>query len=268
MTHSLPYGAVVLVGCGRLGSAILEGWLATSTVAPDQLIVLTPSDKPATEAARAAGARINPPSDALGAAQAVVLAVKPGKWRDALAPTLGHLPPDACVISVMAGVTASDIGGVANRPVARVMPTTAVAQARGVASVWSDDDGARETARALFSPVADVVDLPAEAVMDAATATAGSAPAFVYAFVQALARAGEAQGLSRDAAERLARGALRSAGAGAETGASLADLVARIASPGGTTRAGLDAMDSAGDLDRAAEAAVKAAVARAKEISG
>ena len=104
--------------------------------------------------------------------------------------------------------------------------------------------------------------------MDAATATAGSAPAFVYAFVQALARAGEAQGLSRDAAERLARGALRSAGAGAETGASLEELVARIASPGGTTRAGLDAMEAGGDVDRAAEAAVNAAVARAKEISG
>ena len=88
MTHSLPNGAVVLVGCGRLGSAILEGWLATSTVAPDQLIVLTPSDKPATEAARAAGVRINPPSHAFAAAQAVVLAVKPGKWRDALAPVV------------------------------------------------------------------------------------------------------------------------------------------------------------------------------------
>ncbi|MBW8302391.1 MAG: pyrroline-5-carboxylate reductase, partial [Brevundimonas sp.] len=94
------------------------------------------------------------------------------------------------------------------------------------------------------------------------------APAFVYAFVQALARAGEAQGLSRDAAERLARGALRSAGAGAETGAPLAELVGRIASPGGTTRAGLDAMEAGGDLDRAAAAAVDAAVAGAKEISG
>jgi pyrroline-5-carboxylate reductase len=268
MTHTESNGSVVLVGCGRLGSAILEGWLATSTVAPADLIILTPSDKPATEAARARGARINPPLEALTGARALVLAVKPAKWREALAPTLDHLPADTPVISVMAGVKAADIGALAGRPVARVMPTTAVAQARGVAGLWSDDDAARETARSLFAAIADVVDLPAESAMDAATATAGSAPAFVYAFVQALARAGEAQGLSRDAAERLARGALRSAGAGAETGAPLEELVARIASPGGTTRAGLDAMEAGGDLDRAARAAVDAAVARARDISG
>lgn len=268
MTGTSLNGAVVLVGCGRLGSAILEGWLATGTVAPTELIILTPSDKPATEAARARGARINPPLEALADARGVVLAVKPAKWREAIAPTLDHLPRDVPVVSVMAGVRAEDIAGVAERPVARVMPTTGVAQARGVAALWSADAGALEFARGLFEPIADVADLDSESLMDAATATAGSAPAFVYAFVQALARAGEAQGLSRDAAERLARGALRSAGAGAETGAPLEELVARIASPGGTTRAGLDAMEAGGDVGRAARAAVNAAVARAKEISG
>ena len=259
---------MVLVGCGRLGAAILEGWLATETIAPADLIILTPSDKPETEAARARGARINPPPAALADARAVVLAVKPGTWREAVASTLDHLPAGAAVISVMAGVRADEIGAVTGRPVVRVMPTTAVAQARGVASVWSDDAGAGALARSLFGSIADVVDLPAESAMDAATATAGSAPAFIYAFVQALARAGEAQGLSREAAERLARGALRSAGAGAETGAGLDELVARIASPGGTTRAGLDAMEASGDAERAAGAAVDAAVARAKSISG
>ena len=268
MTDTSSNGAVVLVGCGRLGSAILEGWLATSTVSPGELIVLTPSDKPATEAARAQGARVNPPYEALETARAVVLAVKPAKWREAVAPLLDHLPADAPVISVMAGVKAADIGGVVERPVARVMPTTGVAQARGVAALWSADAGALDVARGLFEPLADVAALDSESLMDAATATAGSAPAFVYAFVQALARAGEAQGLSRDAAEQLARGALRSAGAGAETGAPLDELVGRIASPGGTTRAGLDAMEAGGDLDRAARAAVDAAVARAREISG
>lgn len=268
MTHSSSNGAVVLVGCGRLGSAILEGWLATSTVAPEQVIILTPEESPATEAARAMGARINPPLETLRDARALVLAVKPAMWRDAIAPAVDPLSADAVVVSVMAGVKAEEIAGVARRPVARVMPTTGVAQARGVAALWSADAGARETARGLFEAIADVADLDSESLMDAATATAGSAPAFVYAFVQALARAGEAEGLTRDAAERLARGALRSAGAGAETGAPLADLVARIASPGGTTRAGLEAMEADGGLDRAAKAAVKAAAERAREISG
>jgi pyrroline-5-carboxylate reductase len=114
--------------------------------------------------------------------------------------------------------------------------------------------------------MAEVVDLEQEGQIDAATATAGSAPAFIYAFVQALARAGEAEGLSADAATRLARGALRSAGAGVDSGEALETLIARIASPGGTTRAGLDAMAASGDADRAARAAVRAAVQRARSF--
>ena len=259
-------GTVALVGCGRLGSAILEGWLKTGAVAARDLIILTPSDKPAAEAARAQGARVNPPIDALVEARALVLAVKPAKWREALGPLVGALNPEAVIVSVMAGVAAADISAVAGRPVARVMPTTAVAQGRGVAALWSEHAAARETARGLFEAVAEVVDLDQEAHIDVATATAGSAPAFIHAFVQALARAGEAEGLSADAATRLARGALRSAGAGVETGEGLETLIARIASPGGTTRAGLDAMAASGDLDRAARAAVRAAVQRARSF--
>lgn len=268
MTETPSTGAVVLVGCGRLGSAILEGWLATGTVAPADLIILTPSQKPAVEVARARGARVNPDAAALAGARALVLAVKPAYWREALGPLLAAVPQETTIVSVMAGVRAEDIAALSGRPVVRVMPTTAVAQARGVAALWSADAGARETGRGLFDAIADVVDLDSEALMDAATAVAGSAPAFVYAFGQALARAGEREGLPADAARRLAGGALRSAGAGAETGAPLEDLVARISSPGGTTRAGLDAMEAAGDLDRAAEAAVRAAVERARAISG
>ena len=254
------------MGCGRLGSAILEGWLTTGTLAAGDLIILTPSDKPAAEVARAQGARVNPPSAALSEARVLVLAVKPAMWRDALAPLAGHLNPDAVIVSVMAGVAAVDIGAVARRTIARVMPTTAVAQGRGVAALWSDHDGPREAARGLFELMAEVVDLDQETHIDVATATAGSAPAFIHAFVKALARAGEAEGLSADSATRLARGALRSAGAGVETGEALDALIARIASPGGTTRAGLDAMAASGDLDRAASAAVRAAVERARSF--
>ncbi len=257
-------GSVALVGCGRLGSAILEGWLRTGAVAADDLIIVSPSEKPAAETARGQGARLNPPMAALAGVRVLVLAVKPAKWREALTPLAGHLNPDALVVSVMAGVAAADIAAVAGRPVARVMPTTAVAQGRGVAALWSDDAGARETARTLFEPMADVVDLDLESQIDAATATAGSAPAFIYDFVLALARAGEAEGLSAEAATRLARGALRSAGAGIDAGETLEALIDRIAAPGGTTRAGLDAMAASGDADRAAEAAIKAAVRRAR----
>jgi pyrroline-5-carboxylate reductase len=266
MTAAEPPRPVVLVGCGRLGSAILEGWLLTGAVDPRRLIVLTPSEKPAAEAARARGARINPPPEALDPAAVILLAVKPAKWREALQPLVPRLAPDAVIVSVMAGVRAADILSLARRGVARVMPTTAVAQARGVAGLWSRDPNAYLAARWLFEPIAQTVGLSDEDEVDAATAVAGSAPAFIYAFVQALARVGEGYGLSPYAASTLARGALRSAGAGLETGDSLDALIARIASPGGTTRAGLDAMAQGGDLERAARAAVRAAVARARSL--
>lgn len=269
MTSAAQPGVVVLVGCGRLGSAIVEGWLATGTVDPANLIILTPSEKPVAEAARSRGARINPPDADLVAAEAVVLAVKPALWRAAMEPLKGAIPAEATLASVMAGVRAADLEAATGLPgIARVMPTTAVAQARGVAALWSGQSKTRETARSLFARIADVVDLDVESQMDAATAVAGSAPAFLYAFTEALAGAGEAQGLPGAAAARLARGALRSAGSGADTGEALDALIARIASPGGTTRAGLEAMAASGDLDRAAEAAVAAAVRRAASLNG
>ena len=260
-------GDVVLVGCGRLGSAMVEGWLATGAVDPARLIILTPSAKPVAEAARLRGARINADLAGVSGPPAVVLAVKPAAWREAVRPLA--VASDAMVVSVMAGVRAADLAAaLPRRPVARVMPTTAVAQARGVAALWSDDARAAAAARALFSAMAEVVELEREELIDAATAVAGSAPAFLYAFTQALVEAGAAEGLPAEAARRLARGALRSAGAGADTGEPLETLIGRIASPGGTTRAGLDAMAANGDLERAAEAAVRAAVARAKALSG
>lgn len=259
-------GPVVLVGCGRLGSAILEGWLKTETVAPSELVILTRSDAAAAEAARAHGAQVNPPLEALRNPRAVVLAVKPAQWRAALQPLLGAIGYPGITVSAMAGVGSDEISALLPGAMARVMPTTAVAQARGVAALWARFDHWREEARPLFARIADVVDLEDESQIDVATATAGSAPAFIHAFVQALARAGEAEGLSADAATRLARGALRSAGAGVETGEALETLIARIASPGGTTRAGLEAMAASGDLDRAAGAAVRAAVQRARSF--
>lgn len=256
---------IILVGCGRLGSALVEGWLATGAVDPRDLIILTPSDKPAAEAARAGGARVNPPADTLSGARAVVLAVKPGKWRGAasgLAASIG----DAPVISLMAGVRAADLSDIFSGPVVRVMPTTGVAVGKGVAGLWSADAQAAAVGRALFAPVATVVDIPDEAMMDAVTAMAGSGPAYVFAFTRALAEAGVAQGLPPAVAADLARATVRSAAAGLEGDETVEALIARVASPGGTTEAGLKALAKAG-LDDAVAAAVAAAKARAGELS-
>lgn len=256
---------IVLVGCGRLGSALVEGWLATGVVGARDLIILTPSEKPAAEAARAAGARINPPPEILSGARAVVLAVKPAKWRDVaadLAPKIG----DAPVISVMAGVRGVDLAAAFSGPVARAMPTTGVAVGKGVAGLWSANVAAAAVARSLFAPVAAVVDIPDETMMDAVTAMAGSGPAYVFAFTRALAEAGVAQGLPSAVAADLARATVRSAAAGLEGTETINALIARVASPGGTTEAGLKALQGAG-LNAAAAAAVEAAKARAQALS-
>lgn len=259
---------VVLAGCGRLGSAIVEGWLLTGAVDPAHLIILTPSTRPAAERARALGSRINPPADVLAEARALVLAVKPAMWRAASEPVAGALARDAAIVSVMAGVRASDLSATfEGRSVARVMPTTAVASGQGVAAIHAEDPAARALARALFAPLADIVDLETEDLMDAATAVAGSGPAYLHAFTLALARAARDAGLPPETALQLARGAARSAAASAQGEGTLEALIAQVASPGGTTEAGLKALNTGGQLDRAVGDAVSAALNRARDLS-
>ncbi len=261
------HGSVVLVGCGRLGSAILEGWLKTGAVDPLRLMILSPSSKPIAEAAVARGARVNPDRSALAEAGSVVLAVKPAIWRSVAEGLSDAFDPGAVIVSVMAGVRDAAISeAFLGRSVARVMPTTGVATGQGVAAIYAANRNAREAAHRLFDALADLVDLDQEALIDIATAVAGSGPAYVHAFTRVLAQAGEAQGLDAESALRLARGAVRSAAA-ADPATSLGDLIARVASPGGTTEAGLKALNAGQAMDAAVAAAVAAALTRARELS-
>ena len=261
--------SVILVGCGRLGSSLVEGWLKTGGLDPHDLMIVTPSPKPASEAARAAGAVVNPDNAALARADRVVLAVKPAMWRAVAADLAPKLAPDALVVSMMAGVRADDLAqGFAPRPVARVMPTTSMAAGEGVASIWAAALSDEARVRALFEPVARVAVLPDEGLMDAATAVSGSGQAYFFAFVEALTRAGIEQGLSPDQAETLARGTLISAAAAMrEDAAPATDLIGRVASPGGTTQAALEVLGRDDALERLVSEAAAAAVARAAELS-
>ncbi len=260
---------VVLQGVGRLGSAILEGWLLTGAVDPKNLIILTPSEKPAAEKARALGARINPPLDALVGAKAFVIGVKPAKWAEASQPVLAQLNKDAVIVSVMAGVPEATISeGFEGRSVVRVMPTTGVAQGQGVASLWSSEQKALDTGLSLFAPMAETAVLTSEDLMHAATAVSGCGPAYFFAFTRALAQAGVAEGLPEDVAMKLARATLRSAAAGVVGDEALDTLIDRVASPGGVTQAGLVVLNENGALDRPVKGAVKAAVDKSTELSG
>jgi pyrroline-5-carboxylate reductase len=260
-------GSVLLVGAGRLGSSIVRGWRKSGALPFADLRISETALSAEAEAAAREGARLNPAS--VDDVRTLVLAVKPNAWRSAAA-ACQTIAPDAVVLSVMAGVREADLSDAfSGRPVVRVMPTTSVAAAAGVASIHSEHEGARARAHALFDPIATTVDLPSEALMDAATAVSGSGPAYVYAFAAALEAAGRDVGLPAEAARILARATVASAANWLmESAAEPADLIAQVASPGGTTEAALRVLTGSGALDALLREAVAAAVKRAEELAG
>ena len=169
---------ILLLGAGRMGGAILDGWAKAGAFAARDILIVDPFPSDAALRAAAAGARLNPPAAALAEAKTVLLAVKPQKWLEAAGQHGAHLAPDAVIVSIAAGVPAEvishELGG---RTVARVMPNTAAAINRGTTSLYAANPEARERARALFAPLGAVVELPEEALIHAGTAVAGSGPA-------------------------------------------------------------------------------------------
>lgn len=255
---------ILLLGAGRMGGALVKGWLEARAFTSADLMVRDPA--PSSEALAAAS--VNPPDDALGSAGAILLGVKPQIWREAFAAVEPHLAPDATIVSICAGVRVADIAAAAKgRKVARVMPTTAVSIGKGVASIFAPDPAAHATAHALFDPVAATVDLADEGLMDAATAVSGSAPAYLYAFIEALEAAGAAAGLDPEAAKTLARGTITSAAAlMAESGQDPAELRRQVTSPGGTTAAALEVLMGEAGLPMLMQDAVAAAIRRGREL--
>jgi pyrroline-5-carboxylate reductase len=258
---------ILLLGAGRMGGALMEGWAAAGVFLGADLIVIDPHP---SQAVLASGARVNPLVGDLAEARTVLMAVKPQLWKDAAADLAPHLAADAVIVSIAAGVSAADLSaGFGGRRVARIMPTTAVAIRRGVASIFALDPEAHARAHALFEPVATVVDINDEALMHAATGVSGSAPAYLYAFIEALEAAGAAAGLPPEAARRLARATI--AGSAAlldETGGDPAELRRQVTSPGGTTQAALEVLMGEGGLGPLLDQAVAACVRRSKELAG
>lgn len=265
---SMSHTPILLLGAGRLGGALLEGWRLKEAFRPADLIICDPRPGAAAEAAAAGGAKLNPPAAELGRARTVLLAVKPQIWRDAAQALAPHLSPEAVVVSVAAGVRAGDIANVFARPAARVMPITAVAVAKGAGAVVAEDPRARAAAHALFDPVATLVDLDDEGLMDAVTGVCGSAPAYLYAFTEALEAAGEAEGLPPEAARALARATMAGAAAlMAASGEEPAELRRQVTSPNGTTEAALKVLMGEGGLGPLMREAVAAATHRSRELS-
>jgi pyrroline-5-carboxylate reductase len=238
-----------------MGGALLRAWLKAGL---GDWRVIDPG-LAAAPAGAALGAGPVPP-------ELVVLAVKPQLWREVVA---GLAVPDAAVVvSVMAGVSVAALAeALPGRRIVRAMPNTPAAIGAGVTGLFSPDAGARALAGPLFEAAGVAVWLEDEADFDALTGVSGSGPAYVFAFIEALAAAGEAAGLAPELAMQLARGTVSGAAAlAAGDPAAAAELRRRVTSPGGTTAAGLGVlMPGLGPL---LEETVKAAAARSRELAG
>lgn len=247
-----------LVGCGNMGGALLGRWLAEG-LGPVAVIDPAPRDLP-----DGVSASTEPPG---GRPDVLVLAVKPQLWRAAAAPLAARVGPLTLVVTVMAGVTVADIASVfPGAAVIRAMPNTPAAIGQGVTGLFTTaGDLAEGAAEALFSPAGSTVWLDRESDFDALTGVSGSGPAYVFAFIEALAAAGIAAGLEQSLAERLARATVTGAAAlAASDPAPAALLRERVTSPFGTTAAGLAILQPG--LEPLVTATVAAAAARSREL--
>jgi pyrroline-5-carboxylate reductase len=267
MTHLSHQGPLWLVGAGNMGGAMLRGWLGAG-LDPAQIVVIDPHAANLPDRVTAFAA---PPPD--GATPAtVVLAVKP-QLLDAVAPAIAPiLEPETLLISILAGVEIASlrVRFPAPKAVLRVMPNTPVAVGKGVMALHGHGLDERATARAaeLMAPLGLVEWIADESLFDAVTAVSGCGPAFLFRFIDALGEAGAALGLPADQAARLAlatvEGSALLAAAATESPATLAD---RVASPGGSTREGLNVLDDGQALKTLLRATLEAAARRNAEMA-
>ncbi|MGY6547909.1 MAG: pyrroline-5-carboxylate reductase [Roseinatronobacter sp.] len=259
---------LVLVGCGKMGSALLAGWRARG-VPEKAMHVLDPAP---SDWLRATGVTVNGP---LPTAPAVVLlAVKPQMMAAALPGLRDVAGPETVFVSIAAGTTIAQLADRlgAQSPIIRAMPNTPAAVGAGITALSANAHAStrdRALAEALLGAVGRTVWLDHESQMDAVTALSGSGPAYVFHLIEAMAAAGQAQGLSADLAMVLARetviGAGRLAAGSDETAARLR---INVTSPGGTTAAALSVlMDTEQGLPPLMERAIAAAAQRAKDLS-
>ncbi len=261
---------LVLLGCGKMGSALLAGWLQ-SGVPASCVWASDPNPSDWLKARGAEGVHLNaaPP-----AAPAIVLvAVKPQLMADALPALARYGGGGTLFLSVAAGTPIRHYEKVLGpgTPVIRAMPNTPAAIGRGITAITGNahaTDAHLGLAEALLGTVGEVVRIDGEGQMDAVTAVSGSGPAYVFHLIETLAAAGAAEGLPAPLAMRLAKATVAGAGAlAAASGESPAQLRVNVTSPGGTTAAALAVlMDEASGFPALLKRAVHAAAERGREL--
>jgi pyrroline-5-carboxylate reductase len=266
MDHVAENG-LVLLGCGKMGSAMLQGWLADG-LPPASVWVIDPNP---SDWLRGTGVQIN--ADLPEAPAIVLVAVKPQMMGEAL-PVLRDRGNGATLfVSVAAGtpISAFEEALGAQTPIVRAMPNTPAAVGRGITAIIGNAHATPEQldlAEMLLQAVGQVVRLEDEGQMDAVTGLSGSGPAYVFHMIECMAKAGEAQGLAPALAMQLAQATVAGAGALAEAADETpAELRRNVTSPNGTTQAGLEVlMDEEAGLPPLMLRTVAAAADRSREL--
>ncbi|MDQ0509682.1 pyrroline-5-carboxylate reductase [Ancylobacter amanitiformis] len=266
-------GRVLLVGAGKMGGAMLEGWLALG-LDPARAAVLDPGPPPEVAAMiEARGVALNPLNG--GPPAVMLLAVKPQVAPEVLARVAPLAGPQTLIVSVMAGRTLGFIEAAfePGTAVVRSIPNTPAAIGRGVTVAVPNAAVTPEQlaiADSLLRSTGGVEWVDDEALIDVATAVSGSGPAYVFLLAEALAAAGARAGLPADMADRLARATVSGAGELiARSGIEPAQLRRNVTSPNGTTAAALAVlMDETRGFGPLLDEAVQAAARRSRELAG
>ncbi len=263
-------GTIVLAGAGKMGGAMLMGWLAQGLDAK-QVVAIEPFPSEEIDAFVARGVRLNPTPHDVDAVAALVIALKPQMFREAGPALKPFIASDTLVVSIMAGVTIAGINEVCGGAVVRAMPNTPAAIGRGITvAIAADRVSAEKRAisDALLRATGPVEWIEDETLMDAVTAVSGSGPAYVFLLAEELARAGVEAGLPLELATKLARETISGSGELLRrSDLPSATLRKNVSSPGGTTVAALEVLMGPDGTQSLLTRAVAAATKRSKELA-
>ena len=272
----MPAGPILLVGCGKMGGALLAGWIARDLAVAD-IAVVEPGEAAAAAARSAHGVTVVSEIGALAAEFAprvVVLAVKPAVMDAVVPPYRRFVGPGTVFLSIAAGKTIGYLARQLEEPAAivRAMPNMPAAVGRGISVLCANAEASAAQAgdcRALLAAVGETVVIDDESLLDAVTAVSGSGPAYVFLLIECLAAAGAEAGLPQALAARLARATVCGAGALAEQSPEepAATLRRNVTSPGGTTEAALEVLMAGNGLEPLLTRAVAAATRRSRELA-
>jgi pyrroline-5-carboxylate reductase len=264
MTNQFPK-ALLIYGCGNMGGAMLSGWI-TAGIDPAQFTVVDPFAKELPIGVRHCANT----ADLDAHFDVVVLCIKPQMLPELAGDIASCVSSGATVISLLAGIESQSLTACfPGRKIIRLMPNLAAAIGKSPLGLWSSDlsDDEKATVTAWLAPLGAPVWLSAEGQMNAVTALAGSGPAFVYRFLDALGAGGAALGLDPAVSAQLALNMVEGAALlAANATDSPAELAKKVTSPGGTTAAGLAELDADAALTQLIEATLRAARDRGIEL--